>query len=126
MLFNLDKYINKGDINMANWYATSFKTTDKDIIEVIKNGRTTDFYYNENDSTGHCCLAWGLCSFDMDKVEEIAKEHKSTVYIRSSDYLTETVQEWEYKDGVEVLAEVRHEPTVWGEPVDDIDFNISS
>ena len=24
---------------MANWYSTSFKTTDKDILDVIKNGR---------------------------------------------------------------------------------------
>lgn len=94
---------------MANWYITSFRTTDKDIVDVIKNGRTIDFFYNENDGNGHCSLAWGFCSIDMEKVANIAEEHKSSFYIRSSDYLTGTVQEWEFKNGVQVLAENRHE-----------------
>lgn len=29
---------------MANWYSTTFQTTDKDIVDVIKNGRTIDFF----------------------------------------------------------------------------------
>lgn len=93
---------------MANWYMTSFRTTDKDILEIIKNGIATDFYYDEKLEIGSCRLAWGFCSIDMEKVANIAEEHKSSFYIRSSDYLTGTVQEWEFKNGVQVLAENRH------------------
>ena len=106
---------------MANWYSTTFRTTDKDIADVIKNGRTIDFDYDENDGSGYCMLAWGLCSFDMKKAEGIAKAHKSSFYIRSSNYLTETVQEWKFEDGVEVLAEIRHEPAEWSEVTEDFD-----
>ena len=109
------------NFNMANWYSTSFETTDKDIVDIIKNGRTIDFYYNENDCTGYCRLAWGIASFDMEKAAEIAEEHKSSFYIKSSDYLVETIQECGYKDGVEVLAETRHEPVEWGEITEDFD-----
>ena len=94
---------------MANWYMTSFKTTDKDILEIIKNGRTTNFYYDEKLEVGSCRLAWGLCSIDMEKAMNIAEEHKSSFYIRTFDYYTGTVQEWEFKNGVQVLAENRHE-----------------
>ena len=97
---------------MANWYDASFRTTDKDIIDVIKNGRTIDFYYDEKLEVGSCRLAWGLCSIDIEKIDEIATEHKSSFYIRTSDYLTSTIQEWEFKDGVEILAETRHDE-VW-------------
>ena len=108
---------------MANWYSTSFKTTDKDILDVIKNGRTTDFYYDEKLEVGSCRLAWGICSIDTEKVEDIAKKHKSSFYIRSFDYLTETVEEWEYKDGIEILAESRHTPSEfkWEEVSEDFE-----
>lgn len=92
---------------MANWYSVSFRTTDKDIIEAIKNGRTTDFYYDEKLEAGHCRLAWGLCSIDLEKIATIAMEHKSSFYIRTSDYLSGTTQEWEFVNGEEVLCENR-------------------
>lgn len=111
---------------MANWYTTSFRTTDKDIADIIKHGRTIDFDYDEKLEVGSCRLAWGICSIDTEKVEDIAKKHKSSFYIRSSDYLTETIEEWEYKDGVEILAESRHEHFEWKEATDDLESEFFS
>lgn len=93
---------------MANWYTTSFETEDKDIVEIIKNGRTTDFYYDEDTHQGFCRLAWGLCSIDVDKVKQIIEEHHSSFMISSSDILTGTLQEWSFENGVEVAAKVSH------------------
>ena len=111
---------------MANWYTTSFRTTDKDIVDIIKNGRTIDCDDDEKLEVGIGCLAGGICSIDTEKVEDIAKKHKSSFYIRSSDYLTETIEEWEYKDGVEILAESRHEPFEWKEATDDLESEFFS
>ena len=111
---------------MANWYSTTFQTTDKDIVDVIKNGRTIDFFYNENNGNGHCSLAWGFWSMDMVKVANIAEDHKSSFYIRTCDYLTGTVQEWKYENGVEVLAESRHEPAKLEDITDNSDDEFSS
>ena len=93
---------------MANWYDTTFETKDKDIVEIIKNGRTIDFCYHEDTNIGVCRLAWGIGSIDMDKVKQIAEEHYSSFMISSSDILTGTLQEWSFENGVEVVAKVSH------------------
>lgn len=100
---------------MANWYDASFRTTDNDVIEIIKNGETTDFYYDPKLQVGHCRLAWGLTSINVEKLEEIAEENKLSFYIRASDYLTKTVQEFEYKDGNMIVMESRYDPSAWKE-----------
>lgn len=93
---------------MANWYSTTFTIMDKDIIEVIKNGKTINLYYEEETGCGHCSLGWGLASVDIGKIREIAAEHKSSFHIISSDWLSNTRQTWEFKDGVEIVAKVEH------------------
>ena len=106
---------------MANWYHTSFTITDKDIIEIIKNGQTIDFYYEEETGYGHCSLGWGLASVDINKIREIAAEHKSSFHIASSDLLSNTRQTWEFKDGVEIVAKVEHDVF----DMDDLNYDIS-
>lgn len=87
---------------MANWYLTSFNTTDKDIVDIIKHGKTIDFYYDEKSGFGHCRLAWGLGSIDVEKIAEIAEANKSTFHIITEDCFTNSRQEWEFIYGVEV------------------------
>lgn len=93
---------------MANWYMTNFETKDKDIVEIIKNGQTIDFNYDNETGAGHCRLGWGLASIDMEKVTEIATDHKSSFRITSSDFLANVRQTWEFKNGIEIASKVEH------------------
>ena len=92
---------------MVNWYFTSFETSNKDIVGIIEHGQTIDFYYDENTESDHCRLAWGLCSIDGNKVEEIVTEHKSSFHIISTDYLSNIEQEWAFKNRIQIIAEVK-------------------
>ncbi len=93
---------------MANWFHTTFRTNNNKIAEVVKNGRTRDFKYNENIGRGSCELAYGLYAFDTDLVEKIALENKSSFHFLSSDIMVDEEQEWEFVNGVETISEVRH------------------
>ena len=104
---------------MANWYSTSFTTIDKDIVEVIKNGPTIDFDYDEETGNGHCSLRYGLGSIDLDKIAEIAIEHKSSFRFVSSDIMADTRQIFEFKDGVEVVAKTEHNIVDWDKLISD-------
>ena len=92
---------------MANWYVTSFETNDKDIVELIKNGRTVDFDYDETDEQGWCRLAWGIGSLDVEEIERVAKANKSSFCIYSSDAYTNTEQMWVCENGETKIAESR-------------------
>jgi hypothetical protein len=93
---------------MANWYTASFKTTDKDIVNIIKNGQTMQFSYDEEIGGGNCDLKYGLCAIDLNKIEEIASKHKSNLHIIAYDIYTCTEQELEFKNGIETICESRH------------------
>lgn len=91
---------------MANWYNTYFRTEDKEIVNLIEEGQTMDFDYNEESGDGNCSLRWGLNAIDMEAIESIAKDNHSTFLICSSDVLTGTTHTWAYENGEEKVAEV--------------------
>lgn len=84
---------------MANWYMTYFETRDKEIVELIENGQTIQFYYDEEEGNGHCDLRWGVAALDIEAIENTAMTNKSSFFIRSSDSLTGNVQTWVYENG---------------------------
>ena len=92
---------------MANWYSTYFETKDKDIIELIKNGETIDFYYDEEKGNGNCSLRWGLAALNVELIGNIATNNHSSFFIRSSDVLTGNVQTWAYENGKEKVIEFK-------------------
>ena len=100
---------------MANWYNVSFRTINDEVVEIIKNGQTVDFYYDKKLQVGHCRLKWGLSSIDVEKLENLAERNKLSFYIRALDYLTKTVQEFEYKNGDMIALESKHDPSYWKE-----------
>lgn len=106
---------------MANWYSTSFTTTDKDIVDVIKNGQMIDFYYDEETGNGHCGLRYGLGALDLNKIANIAVEHKSSFRFVSSDIMADTRQTFAFKDGVEVVAKTEHNIVDWDKLMSDDD-----
>ena len=81
----------------------------QNIVNLIKNGLTIDFDYDENTGIGTCRLKYGIASIDIDTVKNIDQENKSSFLIRSIDILTEIAQTWIYKDGKEIKAEVSHD-----------------
>ena len=58
---------------MANWYSTSFKTNDFDIVELIRQGKTMDFDYDEESGYGNCRLRYGFNALDLETIENVAK-----------------------------------------------------
>ena len=86
---------------MANWYSTSFNTNDFDIVELIRQGNTMDFDYDEESGYGNCRLQYGFNALDLQTIENVAKNNHSSFQINSIDILTNTKHIWEYKDGEE-------------------------
>ncbi len=98
---------------MANWYSTTFETNDKDIAEIIKNGVTTDFSYDEASGCGGCFLQYGIGSIDVERAAETAIEHKSSFHIISCDIMQDTKQTWVFENGVEVVVKTEHDLIDW-------------
>ena len=98
---------------MANWYNTYFKTEDREIADLIEEGQTINFYYDEESGDGYCSLRWGLNAIDMEAIELIAKDNHSTFLIRSSDVLTGTTHTWVYENGEEKVAKVTESEVVY-------------
>jgi hypothetical protein len=98
---------------MANWAMTTFSTADKDIVELIKNGLTLDFDYNEETGTGCCSLKWSFAALDWDKIEAVAKEHKSNLHMIARDLYGCNEQEIKFKNGVMTLFEERAVEPEW-------------
>ncbi len=73
---------------MANWYTTTFKTKDKDIVKVIKDN-CIEFHYSEDDGTGCCRLRGGIGSLDLDVIEDIIYKNKPTFNICAYDIYTD-------------------------------------
>lgn len=65
---------------MANWYSTYFETTDKEIVKLIEDGNTLDFYYDEESGVGNCSLRWGLSSIDMETIDKVATKKSFFVF----------------------------------------------
>ena len=104
---------------MANWYHTSFKTIDKDIVNIIRDGQTIEFDYNEQTGYGTCDLRYGLCAINLEKIENLAAQHKSDFHIKAFDIMADTEQELEFKNGEVVISEVRHNIVDWNAIMDD-------
>lgn len=90
---------------MANWYSTYFRTEDKDIVKLIKEGQTIDFIYNEEDGCGNCKLRYGLTALDVDAIKTVAENNSSSFIIDSNDIMTNLFFAWVYKDGKEEVFE---------------------
>ena len=86
---------------MANWYNTYFKTEDREIVDLIEEGNTMDFDYDEESGYGNCRLQYGFNALDLETIENVAKNNHSSFQINSIDILTNTKHIWEYKDGEE-------------------------
>lgn len=98
---------------MANWYSTYFETRDNEILKFIKNGQTTEFYYNEENGNGHCDLRCGLAALDIEAIEKYAVDNYSSFFIHASDSMDCKVHTWAYENGKETIAEVKEIEPVW-------------
>lgn len=90
---------------MGTWCGTFLETSDKMIVDIIKD-RVEDFAYNEKTKEYFFLVKNGIANLNMEKIAEVANKHKSSFYIKSvGDYYFPYRQIWEYKDGVEVRCE---------------------
>lgn len=112
---------------MGTMCGTHFKTNDLSIVDVIKTGLISDFEYDNKTGIGFFYVKNGLANLNLDKIVELAKEHKSSFrFDCMGDYYFPHYQILEFKDGVEILSESRHEPFEWEEATDDLESEFFS
>lgn len=107
---------------MANWPDMQFETTDLDIVNEIHRGAVVDFFYDEARAFGWCRVQHGLGSLDLNEIAEIAIAHKSSFKMVTHDLYADRIQNWEFKDGIEIVAETKY-GEIWSNVKEEEDVN---
>lgn len=93
---------------MGTMCGTHFNTNDQSIVDVVQTDLITDFEYDNKTGIGFFYVKNGLANLSLDKIVELAKEHKSSFrFDCMGDYYFPHYQILEFKDGVEIICESR-------------------
>lgn len=84
---------------MANWYHTSFYTSDVDVIKLIKDNGF-EFKYDEDRFCGYCELKYGIGTINLETLEKVATRNKSTFTIFASESTNGIDQKLKFVNGI--------------------------